>query len=169
LTRVKWDSRGLEIEASNSSLNQILRQIATTTGAKLEGLRQDQRIFGTYGPGPASDVLLQLLDGSGYNLVMIGGRGADPPLEIALSARSLAAAKNVSRAEPSRAEVDAEPDPPPDAADGSAHAEQPQNPFTNGNADLPQDPSEFMQAVLQRQQKADEQQQQEQERQNAPQ
>jgi hypothetical protein len=36
--RVSWDSRGLEIEAFNSSLNQILHQVAADTGAKLEGL-----------------------------------------------------------------------------------------------------------------------------------
>jgi hypothetical protein len=36
---VSWDSCGLEIEASNSSLNQILYQVAADAGAKLEGLR----------------------------------------------------------------------------------------------------------------------------------
>ena len=46
---MSWDSRGLEIEAYNSSLNQILRQVAADTGAKLEGLTQDQRVFGSYG------------------------------------------------------------------------------------------------------------------------
>jgi hypothetical protein len=69
--RMTWDSSGLEIEASNSSLNQILHQVATVTGAKLEGLTQDQRVFGNYGPGQSSDVLLKLLDGSGYNVLMM--------------------------------------------------------------------------------------------------
>jgi hypothetical protein len=86
---IRWDSRSLEIEASNSSLDQILRQVAAATGAKLEGLTQDprlfdqrifdqrifdQRIFGTYGPGPGRDVLSKLLEGSGYNVVMYGGQ-----------------------------------------------------------------------------------------------
>jgi hypothetical protein len=82
--RVSWDSRGLEIEASNSSHNQILHQVAADTGAKLEGLTQDQRVFGSYGPGPGSDVLWKLLDGSGYNVLMIGGRATDAPLKIVL-------------------------------------------------------------------------------------
>lgn len=69
---VRWDSRGLRIEAENSSLDQILRDVATATGAKVEGLSTDQRIFGDYGPGPARDVLSQLFEGSGYNLVLIG-------------------------------------------------------------------------------------------------
>ncbi len=55
---------------------------------KLEGMDQDQRIFGTYGPGPARDVLSQLLDGSGYNVLMIGDRGQGTPRRIVLSAHS---------------------------------------------------------------------------------
>ena len=58
-----WDSQGLKIDASNSSLAQILKDVATATGARWQGLEQDQRIFGSYGPGPARDVLTQLLDG----------------------------------------------------------------------------------------------------------
>src|SRR6185437_12378146 len=86
---VVWDSRGLEIQASNSSLGQILHDVATDTGAKLEGLGEgrnsDQRIFGNYGPGPAREVISKLLDGSGYNVVMIGGTGDQPPQQIILS------------------------------------------------------------------------------------
>ncbi len=48
---------------------------------------QDQRIFGAYGPGPARDVLSQLLDGSGYNVLMIGDQGQGTPRRIVLSAR----------------------------------------------------------------------------------
>src|ERR1700722_19490665 len=62
--KVSWDGRSLEIEASNSSLNQILHQVAAATGARLQGLTQDQRVFGRYGPGPGRDVLWKLLDGS---------------------------------------------------------------------------------------------------------
>ena len=71
---VVWNSQGLHIEASNSSLGQILKDVATATGAKVEGLSLDQRVFGTYGPGEARDVLSQLLEGSGYNVMMIETR-----------------------------------------------------------------------------------------------
>jgi len=82
---VVYDSRGLLIVASNSSLTQILKDIATDTGAKVEGMGADERIFGTYGPGPARDVLRQLLDGSGYNVLMVGDRGAGTPRRIVLT------------------------------------------------------------------------------------
>ena len=171
-TRVTWDARGLEIEASNSSLNQILRQVAAYTGAKLEGLSRDQRIFGTYGPGPASDVLLNLLEGSGYNLVIVGGRNADPPLAIALSTRlpggPQIAANNLNQNHTAKADA-GEPEPQPEDSSTSSHAEVAQNPFSNGNAELPKDPEQFMQAILQRQQKIDEQQQQQQQDGQTPQ
>ena len=157
--RVSWDNRGLEIEASNSSLNQILHQVAADTGAKLEGLTQDQRVFGRYGPGPASDVLWKLLDGSGYNVLMIGGPGTDTPLKIVLSVRSPAspqtAANNQNRSEQSR------PEPPPTYSLEPPRPDPVQNPF--GNGEPPRDQLQFMQEILQRQQKIDQQQQQEQE------
>ena len=83
--KVTWDSHGLTVEASNSSLDQILHEAAVDMGAKVQGLSLDQRVFGTYGPGPARDVLTQLLDGSGYNVLMIGDQGNGTPREIVLS------------------------------------------------------------------------------------
>jgi hypothetical protein len=85
---VTWDSHGLRIAASNSSLNQILHEVSTDTGVKVEGFGKDQRIFGTYGPGPAREVLSRLLDGSGYNVLMVGGTGDAPPSRIVLSTAS---------------------------------------------------------------------------------
>jgi hypothetical protein len=83
-----WDSHGLKIDATNSSLEQILTDVSAETGAKVEGLDNDQRIFGTFGPGATRDVLRQLLEGSGYNFLMIGDQGQGTPREIVLSARS---------------------------------------------------------------------------------
>jgi hypothetical protein len=161
---VTWDSRGLEIEASNSSLNQILHQVAADTGAKLEGLTQDQRVFGTYGPGPGRDVLLKLLDGSGYNVLMIGGRAVDAPLEIVLSARlpaspqTAANNQNRSNSKSNGAREPFKPDPPPDYT-AEAQPPQPiQNPF--GIGEPSREPQELMQEILQRQQKIDQQQEQ---------
>lgn len=85
---VVWDSHGLRIVASNSSLAQILKDVSAKTGAPLEGMGQDERIFGAYGPGPVRDVLFQLLDGSGYNVLLIGDQGQGTPRRIVLSARS---------------------------------------------------------------------------------
>lgn len=161
--RVSLDSHGLEIEASNSSLDQILRQVAAATGAKLEGLIQDQRVFGSYGHGPVCDVLSKLLDGSGYNVLMIGGRDTSAPLEIVLSSRSPAspqtAANNQNRSNSRDDEVSAQlkPEPQRDNPPEQPRAQPAQNPFANGEP--APDPLQFMQEILQRQQKIDLQQQ----------
>jgi hypothetical protein len=154
--RVSWDSRGLEIEANNSSLNQILHQVAADTGAKLEGLTQDQRVFGSYGPGPVSDVLLKFLDGSGYNVLIIGGRDTGAPLEIVLSARSPASQQTAANNQ-NRSTSQPEPEPQPNYP-LEPHPQPAQDPFSNGEP--PRDPMQFMQEILQRQQKIDQQQDQ---------
>jgi len=84
---IVWDSNGLFIQASNSSLNQILREVSFKTGAAVEGIGADERIFGTYGPGPARQVLGELLDGSPYNVLMVGDLGQGTPRRIVLSNR----------------------------------------------------------------------------------
>ncbi len=89
---VVWDSHGLLIVASNSSLAQILKQVSTETGVKVAGMGADERVFGTYGPGPARDVLSRLLDGSAYNVLMIGDQGQGAPRRIVLSPSSTVAA-----------------------------------------------------------------------------
>lgn len=82
---VTWDSQLLRINATNSSLQQILADVSSATGARFEGVNQDQRIFGDYGPGRARDVLTQLLQGSGYNFLMVGDEGQGVPRQIVLS------------------------------------------------------------------------------------
>ena len=180
--KVSWDGRGLEIDAFNSSLDQILQQVAADTGAKLEGLSQnqrsgdqrsgdqrvgdqsihDQRIFGTYGPGPARDVLTKLLDGFGYNVLIVGGRNADAPLEVVFLASSpagsQAAVNNQNRSNPE----DDDADPLPEAQ----RAPPMETPFGNGDSGKPENPQQIMQDILNRQHKIDQQQQ---EQQNNPQ
>jgi hypothetical protein len=85
---ITWDSHGLRVDAANSSLAQILSDVATATGTKVEGFDADERVFGAYGPGPARDVISQLLQGSGYNVLMVGDQGEGTPREIVLSSRS---------------------------------------------------------------------------------
>jgi hypothetical protein len=109
---VVWNSRGLEIQASNSSLDQILRAIAAETGAKVEGFGQDQRVFGDYGPGPAREVISRLLDGSGYNVLMIGGSGDQPPQQIILSASAAGTPAPPNTAPQSSEQQDEEQDAP---------------------------------------------------------
>ncbi len=115
---VVFDSRGLLIVASNSSLAQILKDVSTDTGAKVEGMGADQRIFGTYGPGPARDVLSQLLDGSGYNVLMVGDRGAGTPRRIVLTIPPGSTMQNTANKTP--------PSPNNDDADSDQQAPEPE-------------------------------------------
>jgi len=84
---VVWDASGLRISASNSSLQQILNEVSTDTGTKVVGNVPDQRVFGSYGPGEASDVLLQLLQGSGFNVLLAGDLGHGAPSQIVITPR----------------------------------------------------------------------------------
>jgi hypothetical protein len=153
--KVRLDSRGLQIEATNSSLNQILRQVAAYTGAKLEGLTVDQPVFGSYGPGPISEVLSKLLDGSGYNVLMISSHDAGAPLEIVLSVRLHAspptAASKLNRGNLAPLEPERQPNP-----SEAANSQSNQNPFDVGGP--PHDPLQFMQEILDRQHQIDLQQ-----------
>jgi vacuolar-type H+-ATPase subunit F/Vma7 len=119
---ITWDSSGLRINAANSSLKQILGDVATATGARVEGFGSDERVFGEYGPGQLRDVLSQLLQGSGYNILMIGDQTQGAPLQIVLSARRSGSAPAMAGA-PSQgqndddsaadSEVDDQPQPMP--------------------------------------------------------
>jgi hypothetical protein len=82
---VSWNASGLRIEAQNSSLKQILEDVETATGTSIDGLGRDERVFGTFGPGPARDVLTHLLEGTGYNIVMVGDQGGGNPRQIELT------------------------------------------------------------------------------------
>ena len=81
----------LTVEAHNSTLAGILDQIAHAGGMKIHGLQAggngNERIFGTYGPGAPRAVLNALLDGSGYNILMLGTTASGVPSELALSLR----------------------------------------------------------------------------------
>ena len=149
---VVWNSQGLRIEASNSSLSQIIKDISNSTGVKVQGLGPDERIFGNYGPGKARDVMAQLLEGTGYNVLMIGDQGEGTPRQILLSARTRGGAQPAGdnqAAAPNNDEnsdADDQPDQPP---------QQPSPPaLRNGFAPgaPPRTPQQIMQELQQRQQ-----------------
>ncbi len=88
---VEWNGRDLSVAAANSSLQQILKDVSLAIGVKVDGMSGsagDQRIFGNYGPAPARDVLTRLLDGSGYNVLMIGDQGEGTPRQILLTSKA---------------------------------------------------------------------------------
>jgi hypothetical protein len=86
--KIVLDQNRLSIHADNSSLAGILRQVASSSGMKIEGLSGDERVFGTFGPGAPRDVIAELLDGTAYNVALIGDLDNGAPRELLLTPTS---------------------------------------------------------------------------------
>lgn len=82
--RVVYSGGQLSIVADDSSLNQILRDVAQQTGMKITGGVVDQRVFGKYGPGTPARILTSLLEGSGSNM-LLRESPTHTPLELVLT------------------------------------------------------------------------------------
>jgi hypothetical protein len=83
---IAYTDNRLTISASNSSLNQILREISRLTGIKITGGVTEERVFGDYGPATPSQVLATLLDGTGSNVLLVQSSGS-APTELILTPR----------------------------------------------------------------------------------
>jgi hypothetical protein len=73
--QVTYVDGALSVSADNSSLNQILRQIANDTGIKITGGVSEERVFGKYGPADPAQILAALLDGTGSNMILVHREG----------------------------------------------------------------------------------------------
>jgi hypothetical protein len=82
--QVSYQMGQLLVITENSSLDQILREIARKTGMKITGSVADERVYGTYGPAAPAKVLSVLLDGSGNNM-MLRENAASEPVELVLT------------------------------------------------------------------------------------
>ena len=69
------------IPAWSASWSQIQHQ----TGLVIDGLSHDQRMYGQYGPGIISSTLTALLDGSGYDFIIVGGGSSHAAARLILS------------------------------------------------------------------------------------
>jgi len=83
---VAYEQGQLEVTASNSSLNQILRDIARATGMKITGGVTEERVYGKYGPAAPAQVLASLLEGTGSNMLLRETELATPA-ELVLTPR----------------------------------------------------------------------------------
>jgi hypothetical protein len=100
---VEFANGQLTIHARNATLSEVLFQIQKGTGAEIaipSGTEQD-RVSADFGPGTPSEVMAQLLNGSGLNFVVVGSPsnpnqlrsvllsrktgGADPPAAFEVS------------------------------------------------------------------------------------
>jgi hypothetical protein len=162
---VSYNSQGLHIVAQNSSLTTILNQVSTQTGAKVDGLNNDERVFGDYGPGQPRDVLAQLLNGANYNVLIVGDEAIGLPLHIVLSPRqggggATGAPQPNPRPQPQDQEEDnqpPEPEEPPQIYQPPAIQRPPSEPMNR-----PMTPQERMEMMQQRQREMQQQQQQQQ-------
>jgi hypothetical protein len=67
--KVSFADGKLQVIANSSSLNQILREIARLTSITITGGVKEERVYGTYGPAAPGEVLDDLLDGTGINML----------------------------------------------------------------------------------------------------
>ena len=76
--KVSYQGGLLTISAQNSTLGEILRDVRKLTGASIEiPQNANERVVTHLGPGAPRDVLAALLNGSGFNYVMLGS-SSDP-------------------------------------------------------------------------------------------
>jgi hypothetical protein len=106
--RVTLNAGSLSVNANNSSLSEILKNLATSTGMTVDGFDKDTRVFGVYGPGRPTDVIASLLDGAGYNFLMVGSTVAGTPREIVLTTRGNAP---ISAPQPSSSQPEEDDEP----------------------------------------------------------
>jgi hypothetical protein len=69
---VNYDKGQLTIVAPNSTLGDILRAVRKQTGADIDVPDAKERVVTHLGPGPAREVVAELLNGSKYNYVLLG-------------------------------------------------------------------------------------------------
>jgi hypothetical protein len=110
----------LTVKADNSSLTQILHQVSSATGMRLDGLGGDERVFGSFGPGAPREVLTALLNGTSYNVVMVGDLPNGAPRQLLLTRRAAGGAS---------------PQPAANAAQGQTHSADEDTPDDSGNGD----------------------------------
>jgi hypothetical protein len=115
----------LTVKADNSSLTQILHQVSSATGMRLDGLGGDERVFGSFGPGVPREVLTTLLNGTSYNVVMVGDLPNGAPRELLLS---------------HRASGGASPQPAASANQNQTHSGDEDNPDDSGSSDDSEEP-----------------------------
>jgi hypothetical protein len=141
--QVTFENNQLTIIASNSTLADVLRAVHKQTGAEIDVPTAPERVVTHLGPGPAREVLADLLNGSRFNYVLLGS----PSDEAALTRVVLVAKTGVEMTPnpvaqmtppPPQGQVaeQAEPEPAPD--DNEAEAADDSGNNAEENADQPQ-------------------------------
>ena len=188
--RVTFQNGVLTIDATNSTLSQVLRAVQSRTGASIDipAGAGNERVVAQLGPGQPRDVLNTLLNGSKFDYVILGVTGGDPGAvqKVILTPRqggaTITAQSNTPRQPVQDDESQADesipvadtaeneyqnPDQPPPPPGGFRHPMMPPgaqvNPgaeFGNGDQNGPKTPEQLMQQMQQQQQQQQQYQQQ---------
>ena len=123
--QVSYQNAQLTIVAPNSTLGDILRAVRKQTGAEIEIPVATERVVTHLGPGPAREVVAELLNGSRFNYVLMGSSGNDAALtRVVLVAKTGPDSPALAEQEQARtapgAMAYAKPEPGPDAAEAEA-------------------------------------------------
>src|SRR6266567_3281761 len=78
--QVSYQNSQLTIIAPNSTLGDILRAVRKQTGAEIDIPAAPERVVTHLGPGPAREVLAELLNGSRFNYVLLGSTANEAEL-----------------------------------------------------------------------------------------
>ena len=158
--QVSYQDGQLTIVAPNSTLGDILRGVRKHTSADIEiPPTANERVVTRLGPGPAREVIAELLNGSRFNYVLLGSpENANQLVRVVLVAKTPdtptpGAGDNAPSPQVAKTVADTpDADPADDAADdapdqSTAEAEQPPAP-----ADQPvKTPQQMLQEMQQRQ------------------
>jgi len=171
--QVTYEAGLLTIVAPNSTLADILRSVRKHTAAEIEiPANANERVVTRLGPGPAREVVAELLNGSRFNYILLGSP-EDPKqlVRVVLVAKTgpdtpnspAATASNVPPAPESAGANGSEPEATDDAADdtpeqGTADAEQPA--AATPDQPEPKSPQQILQELQQRQLEIQQRQQQ---------
>jgi len=113
--QVTYQDGLLTIVAPNSNLGDILRSVRKHTAADIEiPSNANERVVTRLGPGPAREVMAQLLNGSRFNYILLGSP-EDPKLLV----RVVLVAKTGPDT-PAPIQADGSPAPPPQQAANAA-------------------------------------------------
>lgn len=171
--QVKFENNQLTIVAPNSTLSDILRAVRKLTGAEIDIPSAPERVVTNLGPGPARDIVAELLNGSRFNYVLLGSPADNNALtRIVLVAKAgpqdlqpSPNQPNTAMGQQPNANQAEEPEPAQDAEsadensdDNAEQSEPEQSPQTpdQGNVKTPQ---QMLQEMQQRQMQMQQQQQ----------
>ena len=89
--QVTYESGLLTIVAPNSTLGDILRGVRKHTSAEIDiPATANERVVTRLGPGPARDVMAELLNGSRFNYILLGSpQDASALVRVVLVAKSV--------------------------------------------------------------------------------